>query len=83
MKDVEFRRALLADPLAREQSERLARAFAQADAARLDAALQSGDIAAFQKELGLSDAEFVEIADDLSQARQSALRQASEAMPAA
>ncbi|HUB36913.1 MAG TPA: hypothetical protein VL972_08815 [Solirubrobacteraceae bacterium] len=83
MKDLEFRTALLADPLARSQSERLARAFAQADAARLDAALQAGDIVAFQRELGLSDAEFVGIADELDRARQSALRRASEALPAA
>jgi hypothetical protein len=82
MDEAEFRRALLADPAAREQSQRLAQAFSEADPERLKAALEAGDIAAFQNELGLSDAEFVEIADALAQARRSALEQASGAMPA-
>lgn len=83
MKEAEFRHALLTDPLARTQSARLARAFAQADADRLEAALQAGDIVAFQNELGLSDTEFVKIADDLDHARRKALLQASDTLHAA
>jgi 2-hydroxychromene-2-carboxylate isomerase len=82
VEEAEFRRALLADSVARGQSERLAEAFARADPERLSAALEAEDIVAFQRELGLTDAEFVEIATDLKQARQSALEQARGAMPA-
>lgn len=81
--EAEFHRVLLTDPLARSQSARLARAFSRADADRLDGALQAGDIAAFQQELGLSDAEFVQIAHDLDRARQNALRRASDVKHAA
>jgi len=81
MEEVEFRRALLVDPSARAQSERLAQAFSRADPERLDAALRAEDVAAFQEELGLTDAQFVEIANTLDRARQNALEQASGAMP--
>ena len=82
MEEAEFRRALLADADARGQSERLADAFSRADPDRLTAALEAEDVAGFQKELGLTDDEFVEIAQALDRARQSALEQASGAMPA-
>jgi hypothetical protein len=82
MDEAEFRRALLADSEARRQGDRLAEAFSHADPERLTAALEREDIAVVQEELGLTDADFIEIANALEQARHDALEQASGAMPA-
>jgi hypothetical protein len=72
MDDDEIRETLLEDARAREQSERLAQAFAGADPDKLSAALEAGDVGAAQRELGLSDVDIARIAGELSEAREGA-----------
>jgi DNA-binding protein HU-beta len=79
--EAEFRDALLADSHARAESERLIEALSGADPRLVEAALNGEDIDAFREALGLTDAEFVEIARVLDRARQNALSHTSAAVP--